>query len=263
MNVSVPDLHEDRAAFGQQIARHGQAVAQVGEVGVDAVAPGVAEGLDLLRLARDVIGLSIAHVAAGGGPLKVGVELDAVGRVDVDALHLAAQPLALGQRGHHLQAVAEDHAVRPVGVVAVELGPGLLGGQAVEVGEQIGEAGAAGSRRGARALALPHQVVDQHLGMDALLDVERRCVDDELGPVLQVFAAPDQLRVEVAVAPLVGDLQRALLLLLHQRLVLGAGQVPAAGVLVPDRLHPLRLARLGSSCHSLSPVWRWPAKSAC
>ena len=81
------------------------------------------------------------HVTAGGGPLEVGVEFDAVGRVDVDALHLAAQPLALGERGHDLEAVAEDHAVGPVGVVLVELGLGVLGGQAVEVGEEIGEAG--------------------------------------------------------------------------------------------------------------------------
>ena len=102
---------------------------------MNAVAPGVAEGLDLLRLARDVVGLAVAHVAAGGGPLEVGVELDAVGWVDVNALDLAAQAFALGERGHDLEAVAEDHAVRPVGVVAVELGPGLFGGQAVEVGE--------------------------------------------------------------------------------------------------------------------------------
>ena len=69
---------------------------------------------------------------------KLRVELDAVGRVDVDALHLAAQALALGQAGHHLQRVAEDHAVRPVLVVLVELG--LVGalGHAVEVGEQVG-----------------------------------------------------------------------------------------------------------------------------
>ena len=77
------------------------------------------------------------HVAAGGGPLEVGVELDAVGRVQVDALDLAAKSFALGERGHDLEAVAEDHAVGPVGVVPVELGPGVLGGQAVEVGKQI------------------------------------------------------------------------------------------------------------------------------
>ena len=49
-------------------------------------------------------------------------------------------------------------------------------------------------------LRLPQQVVDQHLGVDLLLDVERRRVDDEIAPVLLVLAAPDELRVEVAVA---------------------------------------------------------------
>ncbi len=84
--------------------------------------PGVAEGFDLLRLAGDVVGVAVLHVAAGGGPLEVAVELDAVRRVDVDALHLAAQSFALGQASHDLEGVAEDHAIRPVLVVLVELG---------------------------------------------------------------------------------------------------------------------------------------------
>ena len=36
MNILVPDLHEDTAALGEQVAGHHQAVAQVAEVGVDA-----------------------------------------------------------------------------------------------------------------------------------------------------------------------------------------------------------------------------------
>ena len=36
--------------------------------------------------------------------------------------------------------------------------------------------------------------------MDLLLDVERRRMDDEVAPVLLVLAAPDELRIEVAVA---------------------------------------------------------------
>ena len=111
---------------------------------MDAVAPGVAEGLDLLRLAGDVLAVAVAHVAAGGGPLEVGVEPDAVGRVDVDALHLALQALPLGERGHHLEAVAQDHAVLPVAVVLVELGAVGALGQAVEVGEEIGKADLSG-----------------------------------------------------------------------------------------------------------------------
>ena len=57
---------------------------------MNTVPPRVAEGLDLLGFTRDVFGFAVLHVAAGGGPLEVGVELDAVGRVDVDALDLAS-----------------------------------------------------------------------------------------------------------------------------------------------------------------------------
>ena len=114
-----------------------RAVAQVGEVAVDAVAPRIAERLHLLRFAGDVVGFAVFDVAAGGAPLEVGVELDAVRRVDIDALHLPAQPFALGQAGHHLQAVAQDQAVRPVGAVAVEVGGGGVVGDAVEVAEQV------------------------------------------------------------------------------------------------------------------------------
>ncbi len=137
MHILIPNLHKDRARIGQQIPRHGQPVAQIGQVGMNAVAPGIAEGFDLLRLAGDVVGVAIFHVAAGGGPLEVGVEFDAVGRIEIDALHLAAQPFALGQGGHHLKAVAQDHAVAPVLVVLVELRLIDAFGYAVEVGEQI------------------------------------------------------------------------------------------------------------------------------
>ena len=197
MDIFIADLHEDGAGIGEQIAGDGEPVAQVGEVAVDAVAPGVAEGFDLLGLAGDVVGLAVLHVAAGGGPLEVAVELDAVGRVEVDALHLAAQALALGQAGHDLEGVAEDHAVGPVLVVLVELGLVHAVRDAVEVGEEIGR------ELPGLVLALARvaqQVVDEHLRMDFFLDVKRRGVDDEVAPVLLVFSAPDELRVEVAIA---------------------------------------------------------------
>lgn len=129
-------------------------------------------------------------------PLEVAVELDAVGRVEVDALHLPAQTLALGEAGHDLEGVAEDHAVAPVLVVGVELGLVRALGNTVEVGEEIG---------GDHPLVVlaflgrAQQVVDEGLGMDLLLDVEWRGVDDEVAPVLLVLTAPDKLRVEVGV----------------------------------------------------------------
>jgi hypothetical protein len=77
--------------IGEEIAGDGEPVAQVGEVAVDAVAPSVAEGFDLLGLAGDVAGVAVLYVAAGGGPL-----------------HFAPQALALGQAGRDLEGVAED-----------------------------------------------------------------------------------------------------------------------------------------------------------
>jgi hypothetical protein len=61
-----------------------------------------------------------------------------IGRVKVDALHLAAQSLPLSKARHHLQGVAEDHAVRPILVVLVEFGLVYAFGDSVEVREQIG-----------------------------------------------------------------------------------------------------------------------------
>src|SRR6266508_3899468 len=94
----------------------------------------------------------------------------------------------------------------------VELGFVHALGHAVEIGEEI--------RRKlsslVRALArIAQQVIDQHLRMDLLLNVERWSVNDEVAPVLLVLAAPDELRIEVAVAPLVGDADGVLLGLLQ------------------------------------------------
>ena len=238
MNISFADLHEYGTTLRQQLPRHGQPLAQVAQVGVDAVAPSVPKSLHLLGLAGDVVGLAVLHVAAGGGPLEVGVEADAVGRVDIDALHLAAQALALRQRRHHLQAVPEDHAVRPVGVVAVELGARGAVRQAVEVGEEVG--------RGGRLLLPPflrlaQQVVDQHLGVHLLLDVERRRLDHEVGHVLLVLAAPDKLRVEVAVAALVGHADRRLVLIRHDGMVFRRRDVAPRRLAMRERLDGLGL----------------------
>ena len=196
MDVLIPDLHEDAPALCQQIPRHRQPIPQIRQIRMNPITPRVPECLHLLRLAADVLRLAVLHVAAGRGPLEVGVELDTVGRVEVDALHLAAQPLALGQRRHHLKTVAKDHPVRPVGVVLVELGLRAVVRQTVEVGEQVG----LGLGRGvfaipAPVLRPPPQVVDEHLWVHLLLDEERRRLHDDVGPVLLVLAAPDELRV--------------------------------------------------------------------
>lgn len=98
---------------------------------------GIPEGLDLFRFTGDVVGLAVLHIPAGGGPLKIGVEFDAIGRVKIDALHLAAQTFTFCQGSHDLQAVAQDHTVSPIGVMLVELSSDGLVRQPVEVGKKI------------------------------------------------------------------------------------------------------------------------------
>lgn len=146
---------------------------------MDAVAPSVAEGFDLLGFAGDVFGFPVFDVAAGGRPLKIAVELDAVGGIEVDTLHFTAQSFAFGEGGHDLEAVAKDHAVRPVLVVLVELGlcVFLLFGQAVEVCEEVG---LVAGFFGGDFLGFAQEVVDEDLGVDLFLDVEGRGADNEV-----------------------------------------------------------------------------------
>ena len=225
MDVFVADLDEDAAAVGEEVAGDGEAVAEVGEVAVDAVAPGVAEGFDLFGFAGDVFGFAVFDIAAGGGPLEVGIELDAVRRVKIDALYAAAQSFAFGDAGHDVEAVAEDHAVGPVLFVAVELGALGAFGEAVEVGEEVGlGVGGSGAPGGAA-----FEVVDEGLGVDFFLDVDRRGVHEEFGAVLLVFAAPDELGVQVGIAG-VAEFLGGEVGGVHDGLVFGGGDVGSLGL---------------------------------
>lgn len=78
MQILIGDLHKDTPRIGQQFLAEDQAVAQVGEVGVDAEGPGVAVGLDHLGLPGEVA-FPVLHVPFADFRLEVGGELDAVG----------------------------------------------------------------------------------------------------------------------------------------------------------------------------------------
>ena len=198
MDIFIADLDEDGAGVGEEVPSEDESVAEVGEVGVDAIAPGVAEGFDLLGFAGDVIGLAVLDVAGGGGPLEVGVELDAVGWIEVEALDFPAQAFALGEGGHDLEAIAQDHAVLPMTLVAVEIGGFRVFGQAVEIREEIRRVLAGIDGIGFFPdFRLAQEIVDECLGMDFFLDEERRCLDFERGGG---FPPPDELGIEIAVA---------------------------------------------------------------
>src|SRR5207244_1319754 len=116
VHVLVADLDEAGAGLGEQLASHGETVTQVREVRADA-------------------GLPVARIALARRDLPVGTERDAVGRVHVYHLDLAAEVLLLGEAVHHEQGVAEDQAVRPVALVGVEVDE-LVELEPVEVVEQ-------------------------------------------------------------------------------------------------------------------------------
>jgi hypothetical protein len=109
--------------------------------------------------------------------LKIAVEFDAVGRVKINALHLAAQALALGHARHDLQAVAKNHPVRPVLIVLIKLGLVCALGDAVEIGKQIGGEISGGVLR---LFGLSQQIINERLRMNFFLDVKRRRVDNEI-----------------------------------------------------------------------------------
>ena len=138
MHIFVADLDEYGAAVCEQVSGDGESVAQVREVRVDAISPSVSECFDLLGFSGDVVCVAVSDVSAGSRPLEVRVESDAVRGIDVYALDFVSHAFAFCERCHDLQAVAEYHAVRPVGVVLVELGLGVFVWESVEVGEQIG-----------------------------------------------------------------------------------------------------------------------------
>ena len=47
-------------------------------------------------------------------------------------------------------------------------------------------------------LRLTEEIVDEYLGVDFFLNIEQRGVNDEVGPVLFVFAAPYELRIQIS-----------------------------------------------------------------
>src|ERR1039458_10313456 len=147
---------------------------------MDAVFPGVAKGLYLFRLSADIGLVAILDVATLRRNLPVAVKFYAVGRVEKKALHLATQALALGEARHHLQAVTQDHAIRPVSVVLVESVLDPVRRQTVEISKHVRRIGLRLARLGC---ATP-EIGNDSLRLDLLLDVKRRDVDHEVGPIL-------------------------------------------------------------------------------
>ena len=70
--------------------------------------------------------------------------------------------------------------------------------------------------------------------MHLFLDIQRRRMHHQVGPVLLILAAPDQLRIEIAVATFVSHTDGALVILLQHRLVFSRRDVLARRLLVRE-----------------------------
>ena len=215
---------------------------------MNAITPCIPKRAHLLRFSGNVICSSIIDRSRCRGPLKVRVELDAVRRVEVDALHLAAQALALGERRHHLQAVAEDHPVRPVGIVLVELRPGIIVREPVEVGKQVRlELRSVTALPSLRAAGLPAQIIDQYLGMHLLLNEQGGSRNDKIGSIALILATPDELWIEIAIPTSIRSAERTAVGTIHDGLELSRRDVLARGGTVGQRGNLLRWLRHGVS----------------
>ena len=105
----------------EEVAGEEEAVAEIGEVGVDAEFPGVAEGADHFWFLGEVFVLAVFDVAAIDEGLEIGAVADAVGRVDVDHLDLAGKAFFFEEGVHDEERIAGDEAVGPAVGVAVEI----------------------------------------------------------------------------------------------------------------------------------------------
>ena len=121
MQVGVGHLHENAPRRVQQLARQQKPVAQVRQIRMDAELPCVAVRLHRFRLARQAVVVAVDDIALAHEGLEVRAELHAVRRIDIDRLHLPAEPLVAEQRVHDDQRIAEDQPVDPAVAVFVSL----------------------------------------------------------------------------------------------------------------------------------------------
>jgi len=189
MHIFVADLDEAGAGFVEEIAGEEETVAEIGEVGVDAEFPSIAEGADHFWFLGKVFVLAVLDVAAIDERLEIGAITDAVGRIDIDHLDLAGQAFFFEEGVHDEERITGDEAVGPAMGVAIEI-DGFAEGRIFFAGfeerrleRRRRDAGATGS-----AVALADGF-DDGARVNALVDVEGDSGDFEGGVFF--FAGPD------------------------------------------------------------------------
>jgi hypothetical protein len=121
MDVFVGDLDETGAGFVEKVTGKEEAVAEIGEVGVDAEFPGVAEGADHFWFLGEVFVFAIFNVAAIDEGLEIGAVADAVGRIDVNHLDLASEAFFFEEGVHDEERIAGDEPIGPAMGVAIKI----------------------------------------------------------------------------------------------------------------------------------------------
>ena len=191
---------------------------------------------------RQVLVLAVLDVALVDEGLEVAAVLDAVGRVDVDHLHLPGHALLLQQAVHHQQAVAGHQPVAPAAVVLVEV-------HSLAQRQRLLEPGAEHVAGGSLAGVGLHTLLDdgQDAGrVDALVDVQADGVHLEAGAL--GLAGPVEVRRGMALELLQrgahGGFVAAGQRVVDQRFDLGAAHVELQGRVDVRVVGPLRLGLL-------------------
>lgn len=70
-----------------------------------------------------------------------------------------------------------------------------------------------------RLIRAVQQIVDQYFGVNLFLNIQWRRMNDQVRPILLIFAAPNQLRIEITVAAFISYSDGVLLILTHDRLI--------------------------------------------
>src|SRR5262245_34289391 len=101
---------------------------------MDTECPRISVRFYRLRLTSEIL-IAVLYVTLAKLWLKIGTELDAVGRIDVNHLYFAREIFAPGKACHYLERVTQNHSVRPVNGMLVELNGLMIG--LLRIREQI------------------------------------------------------------------------------------------------------------------------------
>ncbi len=156
---------------------------------MDAEFPSVSKRFDHLGfLVKVLILIRVSQLSFVREGLKIRAVFDAIGRVDVDHLNLAAHALLGQQRVHHQEAVARHQPVRPALFVVVEI-QRLAQRQVLERRRE--QVRLPPLRRRILALQPPGRIGEDRRRVHPFVHMQRDGIDLDAGPLR--FARPVQI----------------------------------------------------------------------